>query len=58
MTKERDEQLAEIVKLREQLAQAASRQQDLEANISETGSKIQEVAACSSAFRVIAIGFS
>ena len=43
LTKERDEQLSEIVKLREQLAQSASRQQDLEAGIADTTSKIQEV---------------
>ena len=43
LTKERDEQLQEIVKLREQLADASSRQQDLESNHAEANARIQEV---------------
>ena len=43
LTKERDEQLQEIVKLREQLADASSRQHDLEITHTEANAKIQEV---------------
>ena len=47
LTKERDEQLQEIVKLREQLADASSRQHDLEITHTEANAKIQEVRSSS-----------
>lgn len=43
LTKERDEQLNDIVKLRESLAQATSQQQKLESDKKECEEKIQEV---------------
>ena len=43
LTKERDEILGEIVKLREQLAQSSSTQQHLEEQKNEAEEKIQEV---------------
>jgi uncharacterized lipoprotein YddW (UPF0748 family) len=43
LTKERDESLQEIVKLREQLAQSNSTQQHLEEQKNEAEEKIQEV---------------
>lgn len=43
LTKERDEQLNDIVKLRESLAQATSQEQKLEADKKECEEKIQEV---------------
>lgn len=43
LTKERDEILQEIVKLREQLAQSNSTQQHLEEQKAEAEEKIQEV---------------
>lgn len=43
LTKERDEQLAEIVKLREQLAESQNKQQKLETDQDEATAKIQEV---------------
>ena len=43
LTKERDDQLQEIVKLREQLAESSNKQQDLENQQEETNQRIQEV---------------
>lgn len=43
LTKERDEQLTEIVKLREGLAQASATQQKLEQDRADCEEKIQEV---------------
>ena len=43
LTKERDESLQEIVKLREQLAQSSSTQQHLEEQKADAEEKIQEV---------------
>lgn len=43
LTKDRDEQLSEVVKLREQLADSQSKQQKLETDQEEAMSKIQEV---------------
>ena len=43
LTRERDDQLAEIVKLREQLADSQSRQQKMEAEQEDASSKMQEV---------------
>ena len=43
LTKERDDQLAEIVKLREQLADSQGKQQKLESDQEEAASKMQEV---------------
>ena len=43
LTKERDDQLGDIVKLREQLAQSAATQQHLEEQKQQCEEKIQEV---------------
>ena len=43
LTKERDDQLTDIVKLREQLAQSAATQQHLEEQKQQCEEKIQEV---------------
>ena len=44
LTKERDEQLGEIVKLRDSLAEASKKQQKAEEDRSEAENKIAEVA--------------
>ena len=46
LTKERDDQLGEIVKLREQLAQSAATMQHLEEQKQQCEEKIQEVSEC------------
>lgn len=46
LTKERDEHLSEIVKLREQLTDATSHQVQLEEKQAEATMKIQEVRWC------------
>lgn len=46
LTKERDDQLQDIVKLREQLAQSAATQQHLEEQKQTCEEKIQEVNLC------------
>ena len=43
LTRERDEQLSEIVKLREQVAEATDREQTLEGDQDDANLKIQEV---------------
>ena len=43
LTKERDEQLSEIVKLRESLTDAQNKEQELEGEKSEADMKIAEV---------------
>lgn len=47
LTKERDEQLSEIVRLRETLSQASQSQQQLEQDKAETEERITEVRAMS-----------
>lgn len=43
MTRERDDQLGDIVKLREQMAESQGKQSQMEQDMDEAQSKIQEV---------------